>query len=110
MSNKKRISKKANRNSFRSLKKDFAMRLALLIIENGFLRQQLAIVQSQPRKQFPEGRWNPPLKNNGLIVGENCPEFIVDQYGNRTKIHLQESSEPDVLNGSSYKHIFMSEE
>lgn len=85
------------------------MRLALLIIENGFLRQQIAMVRSQPRKPYPDGRWNPPLKNNSLIVGENCPEFIVDQYGNRTKIHLQKSSNPDVLSGTSYKHIFMSE-
>lgn len=107
MSNKKRISKKASSNSFLSLKNEFAMRLALLIMENSFLRQQLAIVQSQPRKPFPEGRWNPPLKKNSLIVGENCPEFIVDQFGNRKKVHLQESSEPDVLNGSLYKHIII---
>lgn len=110
MSNKKRISKKVNSNSFRSLRSRFAIRLALLQIENRMLRHQIAMVHSQPRKRFPEGRWNPPLKNNSLIVGENCPEFIVDQYGNRTKIHLQKSSEPDVLNGTSYKHIFMNEQ
>lgn len=71
---------------------------------------KLAKIASQPRKQFPEGRWNPLLKNNSLIVGKNCPEFIVDQFGNRKKVHLQKSSEPDVLNGTSYKHIFMNEE
>ena len=108
MSNKKRIAKKVQQLEAFSFRRKF--KIAVLQMIKFIEVAKRAKIASQPRKQFPEGRWNPPLKNNGLIVGENCPEFIVDQYGNRTKIHLQKSSNPDVLSGTSYKHIFMSEQ
>lgn len=60
MSNKKRIAKKANTKNFHSLKKEFGIRLALLQIENRFLRQQIALVQSQrTAPNYPSGGWNP---------------------------------------------------
>ena len=60
MSNKKRIAKKAKTKSFHSLKKEFGIRLALLQIENRFLRQQIALVQSQrTAPNYPSGGWIP---------------------------------------------------
>ena len=55
MSNKKRITKKANGNSFTSLKKEFAFRLAILKMENIGLKIQIAIIKSQPKKEYPSG-------------------------------------------------------
>lgn len=108
MSNKKRISRKLKQQSFDSLKKEFAKRLFLKDCEIVMLRAQMAIVQSQPRKPYPEGDWNPPVKNNRfLVVGDRGQEFISDRFGNGKEINVESSWTKFLLDKKDYEMPFL---
>ena len=101
MSNKKRISKKANSNSFLSLKNEFAKRLFLKDIEIAMLRAQMAIVQSQPRKplNYPSGvnqSTNGIKIRNTELIGESGKPEVLGYFekDDGEKIYLSDLTKP----------------
>lgn len=87
MSNKKRIAKKVKGNSFTSLKKEFAFRLAILKMENIGLKIQIAINKSQRKKEYPSGG------NIGLVKSDGSKEKITDRRGNIKNVGVIHSPE-----------------
>lgn len=87
MSNAKRISKKINTKNFNSLRKEFALKLWFLECENLILKNQVALISSQiPRKPYPEDSFNPPKKENSILIGEMGKEKFFNRDGFEKKV------------------------